>query len=530
MQHAPTTRFVRTLGTLALVGASLLCSPGALADAPTKVYCYNGGADNAGTSDGYNSGAQGWVWSQMGLLGDDGEVPTVNDADQLVLSDGTVKGSVIRGAGDPGPIIGYENNDGSQRCYNIDTDATLKDAWNAVDGNGQLIVAKHGVRYVNAGGDVVGHGVTADDGDDYPGFGPEDDDGEVGGDGTGAGGTPYGLPPRPGASIDVYLNCCYSNDDADGDGDDKRSPTDSIKDVPGVDGDNVTGNDGVIYKGPSVTGLDAAETAALVACAKANGHTVKNDDGETVGDPAGWIDTLPFPQVHSTIKECLEDAGIDDPSFGVDWEKSTEACDGGAEGVIGCGYYNPLTGVGPEGASLEFWPTADHQPAFAFLPPGVFEQSEAIFFNAVTVPEAILELIPPELAPATYFMELRRYDGQPFFMEQPATIQMHFDPGAPIVDVFRLNGPDLQFVPAFVDLDTGILQLLTHEPGIFVAIQFDEPTPQPGDLNGDGLVNAADLALLLAAWGPACPGCPEDLNNDGWVNAGDLAILLANWG
>jgi hypothetical protein len=49
-----------------------------------------------------------------------------------------------------------------------------------------------------------------------------------------------------------------------------------------------------------------------------------------------------------------------------------------------------------------------------------------------------------------------------------------------------------------------------------------------GDLNGDGLVNGADLTLLLAAWG-ACSGCPADLNDDGQVDANDLANLLAAW-
>lgn len=51
----------------------------------------------------------------------------------------------------------------------------------------------------------------------------------------------------------------------------------------------------------------------------------------------------------------------------------------------------------------------------------------------------------------------------------------------------------------------------------------------PGDLNGDGVVNGADLAALLANWGP-CAGCPADLNSDGVVNGADLATLLANWG
>ncbi len=47
-----------------------------------------------------------------------------------------------------------------------------------------------------------------------------------------------------------------------------------------------------------------------------------------------------------------------------------------------------------------------------------------------------------------------------------------------------------------------------------------------GDLDGDGNVNAADLAILLGAWGG---DGPADLNNDGTVNAADLAILLGNF-
>jgi len=50
----------------------------------------------------------------------------------------------------------------------------------------------------------------------------------------------------------------------------------------------------------------------------------------------------------------------------------------------------------------------------------------------------------------------------------------------------------------------------------------------PGDLDGNGVVNGADLTLLLNAWG-ACSGCPADLNGDGSVGAADLAILLNAW-
>ncbi len=51
----------------------------------------------------------------------------------------------------------------------------------------------------------------------------------------------------------------------------------------------------------------------------------------------------------------------------------------------------------------------------------------------------------------------------------------------------------------------------------------------PANLNGDCAVGAADLAQLLASWGP-CDDCPADFNGDGVVGAADLAQLLANWG
>ena len=48
------------------------------------------------------------------------------------------------------------------------------------------------------------------------------------------------------------------------------------------------------------------------------------------------------------------------------------------------------------------------------------------------------------------------------------------------------------------------------------------------DLNGDGTVDAADLATMLGAWG-SNPGSPADLDDNGDVNAADLAILLGAW-
>jgi len=59
------------------------------------------------------------------------------------------------------------------------------------------------------------------------------------------------------------------------------------------------------------------------------------------------------------------------------------------------------------------------------------------------------------------------------------------------------------------------------------ACRFVESAPS-ADLNGDGVVDGADLGILLGSWG-ICDDCPADLNGDGVVDGADLGILLANW-
>lgn len=61
----------------------------------------------------------------------------------------------------------------------------------------------------------------------------------------------------------------------------------------------------------------------------------------------------------------------------------------------------------------------------------------------------------------------------------------------------------------------------------WVSIDGAPGAPNGADINGDGLVNGTDLALLLGGWGGA--DCAADIDGDGIVNAVDLGSLLGGW-
>ncbi|HMN96084.1 MAG TPA: hypothetical protein PKC43_01375 [Phycisphaerales bacterium] len=61
------------------------------------------------------------------------------------------------------------------------------------------------------------------------------------------------------------------------------------------------------------------------------------------------------------------------------------------------------------------------------------------------------------------------------------------------------------------------------------------PAPVSPDLNGDGMVDGADLGVLLGAWGECPPAagrspCLGDLDGDGVIDGADLGALLVAWG
>ncbi len=92
------------------------------------------------------------------------------------------------------------------------------------------------------------------------------------------------------------------------------------------------------------------------------------------------------------------------------------------------------------------------------------------------------------------------------------------------------NTMDLDGNPRFVDnpgvVDTGIGSAPIVDRGAFESQLAAAPCT--GDSNADGLVDAVDLANVLAAWGAT--GGSGDLNADGTIDGVDLALVLGGWG
>ena len=135
--------------------------------------------------------------------------------------------------------------------------------------------------------------------------------------------------------------------------------------------------------------------------------------------------------------------------------------------------------------------------------------------------------------------QVLRYDGQ-----TGAFLNVFVESGGqgPQFPVGIAFGPDGHlYVGSFVNDRILRYDGVTGEPlGIVAnigAMGLDGPLfieffPGPkckADLNEDGSVGAADLLILLGAWGSNA-GHPADFDVDGLVGAIDLLRLLASWG
>jgi hypothetical protein len=118
-----------------------------------------------------------------------------------------------------------------------------------------------------------------------------------------------------------------------------------------------------------------------------------------------------------------------------------------------------------------------------------------------------------------------------------------------IIKVFRITDTDeLELVPdaPMAGMEAGAMLRVTHSrtnydesihgvpewldvPPEEDPVEHEDCLADIEPVDGDGVVDVADLLELLAAWGP-CPGCHADIVDDNVVDVADLLELLAAWG
>jgi len=99
-------------------------------------------------------------------------------------------------------------------------------------------------------------------------------------------------------------------------------------------------------------------------------------------------------------------------------------------------------------------------------------------------------------------------------------------------DAFDLDGDGDTTEPLPMDRDGHARQFdaVSGEPVVDMgAYENQRVDGCPWDLNGDGVVDTADVTAMLAAWGP-CPGCGADFDCGTAVNVTDFLTLLRHWG
>lgn len=245
----------------------------------------------------------------------------------------------------------------------------------------------------------------------------------------------------------------------------------------------------------------------------------------------------------------------------------------GAEGWIGPAGSGGTTSIVPTGGN----PDANMRTVFNNFGISFFNSTNPAFLGDFTTASSVTISIDVRVENVSFFgspvsrpflVELRDTTNPPagypwksvWFLFAPisaastgswTTFSVTFDPNATALPPgwggygaeSPTGEPQLPAGTTFRDVLAGVdaMSFTTLQPGFFFGftdftvridnVRVARSVPSPADLDGSGSVNAADLSILLAAWG-ACPpkgGCAADLDDDGLVDAADMSVLLAAW-
>ena len=192
-------------------------------------------------------------------------------------------------------------------------------------------------------------------------------------------------------------------------------------------------------------------------------------------------------------------------------------------------------------AGIDFYGAAD-----VFQPSSQAEAEALVDAGECNLPVSwrlvVCDFVDGTLTLAQTRIDLLRHS-RGHFVDQITRLDVHHGTIDPTVDVVQsrlLAEHAAATSPAlatfhFFEYPTGvhsIASLTGYQPRFraFLCSAFNMPQRRLGDINESGTVDAADLTLLMSAWGVITATSRCDLNADHIVNAADLTILLSAWG
>lgn len=450
----------------------------------STIYFYNGCHP-----DMYNLGAEGWILSEMSMLGASGLLNSTSGTSTPAPGFGTGVTSQPVNSGDghatsPGSVlsnpagarIGYASSDNKEFAFDLDK-VNLNDMLGLLPNAARIVIAKHGYSgggFLDGGEDYSGY-----TGAPYPGWGPPPGPNDpVPPVPPATPGNPYPLPNNPGVEYEVYLNTCFSDDPGPGG---SPSASGSAGAIPGV---TCTGNNGLIYKGPTITHSGPSPWPSIYLLAYLNGFTTTvNVFGFDIAlpDATSYLGSLSFDEFDDLIRDLASSLGT---QLTVNWDKSANS--GGGSGTPTQNdyldmqtrpfhYYAAPQLIGSQGGTIKYGAGAYVRPVELEVPRGALPDGAGALFIDFR-PHA--ELIPAGMRPMTQFVHVDFYKlNEDLQFAESALLTLHLDQASPAV-----------LYIARIDEETGAISLMNYslaadgtscavkiqEEGTYVAVTTDD--------------------------------------------------------